>query len=137
MAASVDRATAGRQSASKSPTMSVTITNYNYPRYLDQNISSIRKQTFDDFELIIIDNASTDDSLEIIGDHASADDRIHAVAHDQNQGMFASLRNRATSAVVPIASTSTPTTSCSATTRSSNRSTCSSGTRRWRSSARR
>src|SRR4051812_18597327 len=74
------------------PTLSVTVTNYNYGRYLDQNITSILSQRFDDFELILIDNASTDDSVRIMRRYEAADPRIRVVAHAENQGMFASLR---------------------------------------------
>ena len=74
------------------PPLSVTVTNYNYGRFLDQNLSSIRNQTFDDFELIVVDNASTDDSMEVIERHANEDPRIRVVAHAENLGMFASLR---------------------------------------------
>jgi glycosyltransferase involved in cell wall biosynthesis len=75
-----------------SPLLSVTVTNYNYARFLDQNLLSIRDQTFDDFELIVIDNASTDGSLDVIRRHADADPRVRVVAHVANQGMHASLR---------------------------------------------
>jgi glycosyltransferase involved in cell wall biosynthesis len=74
------------------PTLSVTVTNYNYARYLDQNLSSIRRQSFDDFELIVVDNASNDGSLDVIRDHASVDSRLRVIAHEENRGMFASLR---------------------------------------------
>jgi glycosyltransferase involved in cell wall biosynthesis len=74
------------------PTLSVTVTNYNYGRFLDQNLTSIRNQTFTDFEVIVIDNASTDDSLDVIRRHAAADPRIRVVCHAENLGMFASLR---------------------------------------------
>ena len=74
------------------PLLSVTVTNFNYGRFLDQNLSSIRNQTFDDLEVIVVDNASTDNSLEVIERHASEDPRIRVVAHSENLGMFASLR---------------------------------------------
>jgi glycosyltransferase involved in cell wall biosynthesis len=74
------------------PTLSVTVTNFNYARFLEQNLTSIRTQTFEDFELIVVDNASTDDSMEIIARHAAEDERLRVVAHTENQGMFASLR---------------------------------------------
>lgn len=48
------------------PRVSVYITNYNYGRYLRQAIESILHQTINDFELIIIDDGSTDDSRQII-----------------------------------------------------------------------
>jgi glycosyltransferase involved in cell wall biosynthesis len=74
------------------PTLSVTVTNFNYEGYLDQNLDSIRSQTFEDFEVIVVDNASTDASLDVIRRHAAADDRIRLIAHAQNEGMFASMR---------------------------------------------
>jgi glycosyltransferase involved in cell wall biosynthesis len=74
------------------PTLSVTITNYNYARYLNQNIESIRAQSFEDFELILVDNASTDGSLDIVRKHAGEDSRIRLIAHPENMGRFASLR---------------------------------------------
>jgi len=46
--------------------VTVYITNYNYAKYLKQSIESILNQTFQDFELIIIDDGSTDKSHEII-----------------------------------------------------------------------
>lgn len=74
------------------PTLSVTVANYNYGRYLEQTITSILAQTFDDFELILIDNASTDDSVEVMRRYAALDPRIRVVTHAQNEGMFYSLR---------------------------------------------
>ncbi len=50
----------------KSPLVTVYITNYNYAKYLKQSIESILNQTFQDFELIIIDDGSTDKSHDII-----------------------------------------------------------------------
>jgi glycosyltransferase involved in cell wall biosynthesis len=74
------------------PTLSVTVTNFNYARYLDQNLESIRSQTFDDFEVIVVDNASTDESLDVIRRHRAKDNRIRLIAHARNEGMFASMR---------------------------------------------
>lgn len=50
----------------KKPTVSVIVPNYNYARYLRTRIESILAQTYQDFELILLDDASTDDSLEIL-----------------------------------------------------------------------
>jgi glycosyltransferase involved in cell wall biosynthesis len=70
----------------------VTVSNRNYARFLDRNVQSILAQTFEDFELIMIDNASTDGSLELMERYASTDSRIRVIAHDVDLGMFASLR---------------------------------------------
>jgi glycosyltransferase involved in cell wall biosynthesis len=74
------------------PTVSVTVTNYNYGRFLDQNIESILGQSFEDFEVVFVDNASTDNSVQIVRKHEKADHRIRVIAHPENQGRFASLR---------------------------------------------
>ena len=74
------------------PTLSVTVTNYNYAPYLDQNLESILSQTYDDFEVIIVDNASTDRSLEILRRHAAVDPRIRIIEHATNEGIFTSFR---------------------------------------------
>lgn len=47
------------------PEISVVIPCYNYGRYLPEAIESLMAQTFQSFEVIIVDDASTDDSLEI------------------------------------------------------------------------
>lgn len=44
------------------PLVSILIPNYNYARYLRHCIDSVVKQTYDNIEIIIQDNASTDDS---------------------------------------------------------------------------
>ncbi len=48
------------------PLVSILIPNYNYARYLRHCIDSVVKQTYDNIEIIIQDNASTDDSYEIL-----------------------------------------------------------------------
>jgi glycosyltransferase involved in cell wall biosynthesis len=77
------------------PTLSVTVTNYNYAPYLRQSVESILNQTYDDFELIIIDNASTDGSADLIHELASRDRRIRPIIHPQNEGMLFSYREAA------------------------------------------
>jgi glycosyltransferase involved in cell wall biosynthesis len=74
------------------PMVTVTVTNYNYAQFLGQNFDSVLGQTFEDFELLVIDNASTDDSLAVINEYAAADRRVRVVRHEQNQGALASLR---------------------------------------------
>ena len=48
------------------PLVSIIVPNYNYARFLKQRIDSILNQTFKDFELILLDDASTDESREIM-----------------------------------------------------------------------
>lgn len=72
------------------PCVSVILPAYNAGRYIDQAISSIRQQTFRDFELIVIDDGSRDDTLERIQEHAAEDARIRIVTRE-NRGLVATL----------------------------------------------
>jgi glycosyltransferase involved in cell wall biosynthesis len=72
------------------PTLSVTVLNYNYGSYLPGCLDSILNQTFRDFELIVIDDCSTDNSLDVIEPYL-ADPRVRLVAHQANVGYCGSL----------------------------------------------
>ena len=52
------------------PLVSVIITNYNYSKYLGEAIESVLNQSYRNFELIIVDDGSTDNSTEIIQDYS-------------------------------------------------------------------
>jgi len=58
------------------PLISVVMPVYNAAPFLDDSISSILKQTFSDFEFVILDDASTDNSLERLHQWAARDSRI-------------------------------------------------------------
>ena len=57
--------------------------NFNYGDYIEDTISSIKKQVFKDWELIIIDDGSTDDSLKILEKYS--DDEKITVIKQKNQ----------------------------------------------------
>ena len=65
------------------PRVSVYIPTYNYGRFLGEAIQSILDQTFLDWELIIVDDGSTDDTQKVVA--SFADPRIHYV-YQQNRG---------------------------------------------------
>ena len=48
------------------PRVSVIVPNYNHQRFLDERVQSIFAQTFQDFEVILLDDASTDQSVDIL-----------------------------------------------------------------------
>lgn len=73
------------------PTVSIIVPVYNTEQYLSRCIDSILAQTFTDFELILIDDGSTDGSGEICDDYAQKDSRI-IVIHQENSGV-SSARN--------------------------------------------
>ena len=71
--------------AKKIPKITVYMPNYNYSDYIEQAVNSIKKQVFKDWELIIIDDGSTDDSLKILEKY-SGDEKI-TVIKQKNQGL--------------------------------------------------
>ena len=76
---------------SKSPLISVVMPVYNVQDYILEAINSIRSQTFTDFELIVIDNASTDATSELIKQAAMKDNRIIILTNQTNIGVVGSL----------------------------------------------
>ena len=70
----------------QSPTVSVLIPTYNYARYLDEAVSSVLHQTFQDFELIIVDDQSTDNTDDIIKKYLH-DPRITYYKNQTNLGL--------------------------------------------------
>lgn len=70
------------------PKISVIVPVYNTEPYLRQCIDSILNQTFTDFELLLVDDGSTDHSGEICEEYAQIDTRIR-VFHTANQGVSA------------------------------------------------
>src|SRR5262245_28546178 len=50
----------------KKPYFSVCIPNYNYEKFIGETIQSVLDQSFQDFEILVADNASTDDSVRVI-----------------------------------------------------------------------
>ena len=64
--------------------ISVIMTVYNGEKFLREAIDSLLKQTFQEFELIIIDDGSTDSTLQIINSYH--DPRIRLVENGENRG---------------------------------------------------
>lgn len=73
------------------PTISIVITVYNRERYLEKAIESVLNQTFQDFELLIWDDGSTDSGVNIARHYAKLDQRVRVVAAE-HQGMTGSLK---------------------------------------------
>ena len=67
------------------PKVSIVMPVYNAERYLEESVQHILDQTYTDFELIAVDDGSTDSSPEILSSFASRDSRVHVI-HQENQG---------------------------------------------------
>lgn len=79
------------------PRVSAVLTSFNHGRYLEEAINSVLAQTFEDFELIIWDDASTDDSWHLISQFT--DPRMKAVRNPERKRAIWGL-NEAISRVI-------------------------------------
>ncbi len=66
--------------------VSVILPNYNHSKYLKQRIDSILNQTFQDFELILLDDNSPDDSVDIIESYRDHKRVSHIHLNKENSG---------------------------------------------------
>ena len=73
--------------------ISIVVPVYNASRFLDETIKTVREQTIDNWELIFVDDCSTDNSDEIIKQYMKIDKKIKYFKQDQNGGP-ALARNR-------------------------------------------
>jgi glycosyltransferase involved in cell wall biosynthesis len=71
------------------PTVSVVLNCYNHEPYIGEAIESVLAQTWRDFELILIDNGSTDGSRQVMQSYD--DQRIRLVLHDRNATLSSRL----------------------------------------------
>jgi hypothetical protein len=78
------------------PAITVVVTCFNYGRYLPESVGSVLEQTLRDFELIVVDDGSTDDSLAVAQSLAAHDPRITVITQP-NAGQPAIPRNLAIS----------------------------------------
>lgn len=76
------------------PKLSVIVPVYNTEKYLRECIDSILAQTFTDFELILVDDGSTDGSGTICDEYAKQDERIQVI-HQENGGVTRARKNGA------------------------------------------
>ena len=72
------------------PKASVVLPIFNGEKYLHEAIDSVLKQSFDDFELLLIDDGSADNTLEIINHYKSSDSRCRVFTRG-NKGLVCSL----------------------------------------------
>ncbi len=66
--------------------VSVIVPNYNHGSYLEQRIESILNQSFQDFELIILDDFSSDNSIDIIQKYKNNEKVSHIICNEKNSG---------------------------------------------------
>lgn len=70
------------------PLVSVIVPVYNVEQYLDECLNSIRQQTYENLEIIVVEDCSTDNSLNTFIKH-SEDPRVKLIQHGKNSGLSA------------------------------------------------
>ena len=72
--------------------VSIVVPIYNTEKYLKKCLDSIINQTYENLEIILVDDGSTDNSGKIIDDYAKKDSRIKAI-HQKNAGQSTARNN--------------------------------------------
>jgi glycosyltransferase involved in cell wall biosynthesis len=68
------------------PRVSVVMPVFNGERYLRECLDSVLAQTFADFEVVVVEDGSTDGSAALLTEYASRDERVRVLLHEVNQG---------------------------------------------------
>lgn len=76
------------------PIVSIITPLYNSELYIERTIESVLNQSYNNWELIIVDDCSTDNGLSIVGNYVKTDNRIKVLKNEQNSGAAIS-RNKA------------------------------------------
>lgn len=69
------------------PIISICVPTYNGEKYLEEALNSILSQTFNDYEVIIVDDQSTDNTIDISKKFSEKDQRIHCYQNKKNLGL--------------------------------------------------
>jgi glycosyltransferase involved in cell wall biosynthesis len=82
-----------RNGVVKTPEISLILPIYNGQRFLRESLDSIFAQTFTDFELICVDDCSSDETPEILAEYAAREPRMRVLTNAVNSKLPASLNN--------------------------------------------
>jgi len=77
----------------KLPLVSFIVTSYNYEKFIEKTLESIINQTYENIEIIVVDDFSTDNSVERIEQfiRCNQNKRITLIKHDENKGQLAAM----------------------------------------------
>lgn len=70
----------------KKPLISIVVPNYNHAKFLQKRLNSIINQSYKEFELILLDDNSTDNSIEILKSYKAHSNVKHLVLNNENSG---------------------------------------------------
>lgn len=75
------------------PIVSVIVPNYNYARFLKRRIDSILNQTLTDYEIVLLDDASTDNSKDILSQYTNLP-QVSGIFFNEKTPVFLSFSGR-------------------------------------------
>lgn len=70
------------------PLISIISPTYNHEKYIEECIESVLCQSYENWEMIIVDDASTDKTPEMVQKYVNKDSRIKLIRHNENYGPF-------------------------------------------------
>lgn len=79
--------------------LSIIIPVYNVENYISRCLDSVINQSFQNFEIIIVDDRGTDNSMSIVHSYASIDKRFKILHHDHNRGLMVARKTGYTAAI--------------------------------------
>lgn len=76
------------------PKVSIITASFNYENFIKETIESVLNQTFKDWEMIIVDDGSSDNSVNVIKEYCQKDSRIKLFTHpnNENRGLGETLK---------------------------------------------
>ncbi len=76
------------------PLVSIIVTSYNYAQFIPETLDSLLEQTYDNYEIIVVDDGSEDNSVEVINGYVSKSNKIKLLLHPNgaNKGIIASMK---------------------------------------------
>ena len=77
------------------PLVSILIPSHNRFRFLMNAIDSIYNQEYENIELLLLDDASTDNTYNVCKEYSNIDNRIKLFKNNENQGLTISLNKKA------------------------------------------
>lgn len=76
---------------SSNPLVSVLICTYNASKFIDNTMASVREQTYENIEILVLDNNSSDDTVSKLQTHRDHDERVTLYQEDENLGAYSGL----------------------------------------------
>ncbi len=79
---------------SAAPLISIIVTSYNYEKFIRETLDSLLQQTYNNYEIIVVDDGSKDNSVSVIKSYVVKHDKIRLLQHDNgfNKGIIASMK---------------------------------------------